>query len=289
LSDRSANGSFSSLMDLVERVEPNARSFSSLAYSGALDSFGSRLGVSTAIPEILKLHRKKKKKLEAGQDSLFDLDDNYDVGVSEFDNIELLHNEYNSLGLYISGHPLDSYVDHTTGEAVADLLSLSEGDKVSVLVLLNDIKVKQTKSGRKMAVLSVQDRSGLAECVGFPKQFSFVEDLSDGDIGILSVRVGSDFNDQKNFVFDSFDLLGSSAVEESEVADFKVFLPHGFANDDDFVKALKRLLVSHYGWTPVSLHLSKSTVLKLPRSFSVNLDDDLLSAISNLFKDYASR
>lgn len=289
LSERSSGGQFSSLMDLVERVEPNARSFTSLAYSGALDSFGTRLGVSTAIPEILKLYRKRKKKLEAGQDSLFDLSDDYDVSGSEFDNIELLHNEYHSLGLYISGHPLDSYVESKTGEVVADLFVLPEGDKVSVLVLLNDVKVKQTKSGHKMAVLSVQDRSGFAECVVFPKKFSSVEDFSAGDIGVLSVRVGSDFNDQKNFVFESFETLGSSAVEETEVADLKIFLPEGFANNDDCVKALKRLFASHYGWTPVSLHLSKSTVLKLPRSFSVNLDQELLSSISNLFKDYASR
>jgi DNA polymerase-3 subunit alpha len=288
LAERKANGAFSGLTDFVNRVEPNSRSFMFLSYSGALDSFGTRLGVSTAIPEILKLHRKRKKKLESGQESLFEVPDNFDVSDVEFSTIELLNNEYEALGLYVSGHPLDAHVNEITDHLIVDFGSFPEGQNLSVLVLVNDVKVKQTKAGQRMAVLSVQDRTGFAECVVFPKKMSSVDGtVVSGDIGVLSLRVGSDFNDQKNFVFEGFSKVGSSVVEESDVADFKIFLPQGFAGNDDSVAALKRLLSSHYGWTPVSLHLSKSTVLKLPRSFSVSLNDDLISSIRVLFKEYS--
>lgn len=289
LSEREANGAFSSLTNFVERVEPNSRSFMFLSYSGALDSFGSRLGVSTAIPEILKMHRKQKKKIDSGQDSLFDTHVEYDISDVEFSEIEFLNNEYDALGLYVSGHPLDAYADKMTGELVADLQSVPEGESVSVLVLVNDVKVKQTKSGQRMAVVSVQDKTGFVDCVIFPKKFSSIDNLASGDIGVLILRVGSDFNDQRNFVFTDFSKVGSAVVEESDVADFKIFLPQGFANSDDSVKALKRLLSLNYGWTPVTLHVSKSTVLKLPRSFSVSLNDDLISSIGVLFREYSSR
>jgi len=290
LADRKSGGEYSGLMDLVSRVEPNARAFNALAYSGSLDSFGSRLGISTAIPEILKLYRKNKKKVAEGQDALFDQPVDFEIGKPEFPLYDLLENEFSVLGLYISGHPLDDFQDHKSDYMVADLSACGDNSKASFLCLVSDVKKKKTKNGQNMAILNVQDQSGSVEVVAFPKQFSRVRDFVGGELGVLTVRVGKDFNDQKNFVFESFDLIKSRSETSDDVTgEFRIFLPEGFANDDGMVKRLKKILGSHYGWTPVSLHLSRSTRLKLPRGFTVTVDEDLLSDIRNLFGEYASR
>jgi DNA polymerase-3 subunit alpha len=287
------NGPFSSLMDLTRRVEPNAREFGSLTLAGALATFGTRLGISTVYPEVLKAFRKQKKKQQEGQDSLFseeemDRFDSFTVPSAEFSSAEILESEYGVMGLYVSGHPLDDYADDATDWRVAELEQLSHNDKAKILVLVSDCKIKRTKNGAKMAILTVQDQTGSCEFVMFPKTYAQYSDIAAGNIARIYVRAGNDFAGEKNYVFDSMKLMDSIQTGSS-LADFRVFLPTGFAQDDKLILKLKRIFAAHYGWTPVSLYLSRSTKLKLPRNFTVSIDDELLSEIRDLFKEFASR
>ena len=289
ISERASGGPYSGLMNIVERVEPNSREFTTLAFSGALSDFGSRLGISTAIPEILKSYRKRKKKIEAGQIELFDDSvSDMEISSSEFQLPELLDNEFSVTGLYISGHPLDDYLIKATDWNVSELDQLNEKDRASVLVLVTSCQVKRTKNGQKMAILTVQDQTASKEVVVFPKQFAANPNIEAGMIVVMSVRSGTDFSGEKNYVFDS--IVETFEKEENlSTAELKIYLPDGFSNDEAFISKLKKILASNYGWTPISLYLSRSTRMKLPRNFTVNLNDDLLDQLSNLFKEYASR
>ena len=289
ISERLSNGPYTGLMDIASRVEPNSREFTTLAFSGALEQFGSRLGTSTVIPEILKSYRKKKKKLESGQVELFeDIVPEFDVPEAEFRRSELLDNEYAVTGLYISAHPLDDYPSDRTEWTVAELDQLPEGQKGTLLVLIANCQMKRTKNGQKMAILNIQDQTGSREVVVFPKTFSSNDYLTDGLIGHVTVRAGINYTGEKNFIFDKMNVFESKEPQES-TAELSLYLPSGFQSDDKAIAALKRILTSNYGWTPVSLYLSRSAKLKLPRNFTVNISDDLMNQIKDLFKEYASR
>jgi hypothetical protein len=113
--------------------------------------------------------------------------------------------------------------------------------------------------------------------------------IFEGAVCTVSVRAGTDFAGEKNFVLDYLNLLERDEDLRTATADFRIYLPTGFANNDKSVLSLKRILAANYGWTPVSLYLSRSATLKLPRNFTVNVNDDLLGQIRDLFKDFASR
>jgi DNA polymerase-3 subunit alpha len=289
VSERNDNGKYVGLMDIVSRVEPNSRELTTLAFSGALSGFGSRLGISTAVPEILKSYRKRKKKIESGQIELFDdTVSDLDIPTAEFQLPELLENEFAVTGLYISGHPLDDYLSHVTDWNVSELDQLNEKDRALVLALITSCQIKRTKNGKKMAILIIQDQTASKEVVVFPKQFDQNQNIAPGMIAVISLRSGTDFNGEKNYIFDSI-VEEFQRDEDNSTAELKVYLPQGFSNDEAYVTKLKKILSSNYGWTPVSLYLSRSTRMKLPRNFTVNFDENLLDQLRNLFKEYASR
>jgi DNA polymerase-3 subunit alpha len=289
ISERNNHGDYVGLMDIVFRVEPNSRELTTLAFSGALNGFGSRLGISTAVPEILKSYRKRKKKIESGQIELFDdTVSDLDIPTAEFQLPELLENEFAVTGLYISGHPLDDYSRHVTDWNVSELDQLNEKDRASVLALITSCQIKRTKNGKKMAILTVQDQTASKEVVVFPKQFDANPEIESGLVSVVSLRSGTDFNGEKNYIFDSI-IERFEKEEDSSTAELKIYLPQGFSNDEAYISKLKKILSANYGWTPVSLYLSRSTRMKLPRNFTVNFDQDLLEELRNLFKDYASR
>jgi len=284
IEEREAGGKYSGMMDIASRVNPNLREFTALAYSGALEEFGTRLGTSTVIPEVLKSFRKFKKKNDAGSMQLFDIPNDFDIPEAEFSTMELLQNEYSVAGLHISGHPLDDFVGSKTSYSIFDLSQLSEKKVAKVLVLISEVKVKRTKNGAKMAILSVQDQTGGCEVVVFPNNYS--DDIIAGKIGLLSVRSGKDYNGEKNFSFESFEVFDTDVLLDDSMG-FNLYLPKGFANDDKMISELKKILVSNYGWTPVYLFLSKSSKLKLPRSYTVNVDEKILLEIKNLFYKFS--
>lgn len=288
IEERSSNGDYSGLMDVASRVEPNSREFITLSYGGALDDFGTRLGISTVIPEVLNSFRKRKKKIDSGQIELFsDMLDSFDIPDSEFDRNELLEKEFSVTNLYISGHPLDDF-NSSTDWKVAELDQLSEGGSASVFALISSCLEKTTKNGQKMAIINIQDQTGTREVVVFPRSYSS-NDIRQGLIGVFNLKAGTDYNGERNFVFQSIDPVDDIISDENTDAAFRIFLPRGFSDNDDYIKTLKRILIANYGWTPVLIHLSTSTVLKLPRNFTVNVDEKLKTDLRNLFKEFAGR
>ena len=81
----------------------------------------------------MKLYRKNKKKIESGQDSLFDEPEDCDISSAEFPLYDLLAHEYETLGLYISGHPLDDFVADKTSHDAYYLQYMQENSDTSFL------------------------------------------------------------------------------------------------------------------------------------------------------------
>ena len=121
---REEGGPFESIWDFTERVDPqvsNKRALESLVKAGALDSTGaSRKGMLECLEQALSWGQKQQADKLLGQGSIFDLGDAAgDDGAAppsghpaeEFEKGELLHMEKESLGLYVSEHPLSGIRD----------------------------------------------------------------------------------------------------------------------------------------------------------------------------------
>src|SRR5580765_3479705 len=124
---RENGGPFESIWDFCERVDPaaaNKRALDSLVKCGALDSTGAtRMGMLGALEQALGAGAARQQDALFGQESMFEVE-HPKIGTEEFEKNELLRLEKESLGLYVSEHPLHSIRDQLrrkTDCAMADV------------------------------------------------------------------------------------------------------------------------------------------------------------------------
>jgi DNA polymerase-3 subunit alpha len=194
---RESDGAFASLWDFAERVDPqlvNKRSLESLVKAGALDSTGSsRKGMLDVLEHALSYGQTKQADRAAGQASIFDdlagadtpeATPHPEISVDEFDKPELLRLEKETLGLYVSEHPLHAIRDQLrrkTDSSVADLERRRDGEVVTVGGIVSSVKHLTTKKGDPMVFLSLGDLSGEAEVVVFNSVFAAARELCQAD------------------------------------------------------------------------------------------------------------
>jgi DNA polymerase-3 subunit alpha len=107
---------------------------------------------------------------EENQESMYGFED-----VDEWEDDEKLRREKESLGFYITGHPLDKHEDVMRTFATAttqDLGSIQDKSVIKLAGLINSMRIKRTRRGEKMAVINLEDKNGFAEVIVFPDVFA---------------------------------------------------------------------------------------------------------------------
>jgi DNA polymerase-3 subunit alpha len=190
--ERTAQGSFKSLADFCERVDlrrVNKRVVESLIACGAFDSTGARRSQMMAVlEETLEYGQKVQKERCDPQMGLFD--DGVECSLSvtapvlpkitEWEEKERLGREKESLGFYISGHPLTRHektvlkfsTAHTAG-----LSEIAEGQTVRIGGMVASAKVIRTKRDELMAFIQLEDLHGSIEVVVFPSVYNTCQEL----------------------------------------------------------------------------------------------------------------
>ena len=201
---REAGGPYVSLWDFTERVDPqlvNKRALESIVKAGALDSTGnSRKGMLDVLERALSYGQTKQLDRALGQASIFDeapgADDpgppmhHPEIPFEEFDKAELLRLEKETLGVYVSEHPLHAVRDQLrrkTDCALADVERRRDGDVVLVGGIVSTVKMLTTKKGDPMVFLTLDDLSGEVEIVVFNSVYAAARDLCVAD-GMLVVK-----------------------------------------------------------------------------------------------------
>jgi DNA polymerase-3 subunit alpha len=95
--------------------------------------------------------------------------------VDEWDEREKLRKEKEALGFYITGHPLDRFKTEVRRFAtcpIEGLPNLRDKSAIKVAGVIENLRIKRTKRGEKMAVLVLEDTSGSTEVVLFPDVFN---------------------------------------------------------------------------------------------------------------------
>lgn len=287
---RKKDGPYESLIDFVQRIRPKSNQAESLALAGALDDFGSRLGLHSVIKDVINQTRKVSKKVQDGQGSLFNNNDQWtiDIPEAEYQSLQRLEYERQAIGIYVSGHPIDDYMKHKTNTTLSELENLDLDTKVEVLVHLISVEPRYTRAGQKMATIEFSDQTGYAKGPCFPYAFKSGT-FQQGSIGVLGLKVGTDYEGERKYIIQSFAPINT--LEEEEMLDSYIsfYLPQGFAQDDAAISKLKGVLLSYHGKTGVLLYVSPSTKLQLPDGIAVEPSDALVDDVRNLFKEFASR
>jgi len=186
LKARQADGPFQSLEDFCARVDlrlVNRRVIESLVKAGAFDSLKlPRAHLLTLADAALESGQRQQRERAEGQGSFFDLlpeaaprpKSEPTTVVPEWDADQRLGFEKDVLGFYVSGHPLARFRDAAVlkGATVSgELASRPTGAKVFLFGHVVALKETSTKSGNRMAFVTLEDTEGTVEVTVFPEPF----------------------------------------------------------------------------------------------------------------------
>jgi DNA polymerase III subunit alpha len=219
IAERKARGPFLTLEEFLERVQHknmNKKSLEALITCGAMDTFGDRGTLMANIEQMLAFHKGVGHFTNSSQFSLFEGLDSKPRSTLTL-NIALeatleqkLAWEKELLGLYISGHPLDRYMEQIekTKNTISNLMEQKTAKNQFLVVHIDSIKNIITKNGSKrMAFLGVQDKSGFAEAVVFPETYQKIGQLlQEGTIAVLQCSV-SDRQEKKALLIENIKIL----------------------------------------------------------------------------------
>lgn len=209
VAERAANGPFCSLADFAKRIDPrlvNKRAFESLARAGAFDVLHpNRREMVEASDYILSDAARSARERESGQVSLFG-------GAAESNSLKLpsaaewpqherLGEEFNAIGFYLSGHPLDSYEAALKRLGVVSFASLLEDRRRSgfAVEIAGTIIRKQERRGRSdqsYAFISLSDPTGMFEIMLFSEVLASARQLLEPGRSVL-MKVAVDRTDDE--------------------------------------------------------------------------------------------
>jgi len=187
---------FVDLLDFCTRIDlrtANKRVLENLIYAGACDCFaGNRAQKLAELDAVIERAAAKKREQETGQLGLFvaiavdqQKPDFYAfTPLPELDDKEKLRKEKEVAGFYLSAHPLDGYkklikqIGCATFADHQEIIKNIRGIKEPCMVCCGFIRSHRiifTKKGDRMAFVQLEDRTGIAEIILFPKIFATVE------------------------------------------------------------------------------------------------------------------
>jgi DNA polymerase-3 subunit alpha len=209
---REREGQFASIWDFCARVDArtvNKKAIDSLIKSGALDSTGaSRKGMLDVLSHAQGAGQKAQEDALSGQASIFDLGDEKQgagsrglhaaVPAEEFERSELLRMEKETLGIFVSSHPLAEVRDALRARvdcSLADLDTKPDGAWVTVGGLVTEVKRIRTKSGEPMMFATLDDLDGQVEMLIFNAAYAAAESRASLDRRVI-VRGRVDHKDR---------------------------------------------------------------------------------------------
>jgi len=299
---RADGGPFASLWDFTERVDPqlvNKRALESLVKAGALDSLGaSRRGMLDLLEDALRLGAQQQADRLAGQASIFDLDEapassaprhHPPISGLEFEKQELLRLEKETLGLYVSEHPLHGVRDQLRRRVDCSLVELErrrDGEVVTVGGIVSTVKTTTTKKGEPMVFLRLDDLTGGVEVVVFNSVYTAARELLETD-RILLVKGRVDHKQEGETKLIALEVSEFEAVSQRTEVRLKVDARSAPAG---IVRELSHVVRDFPGEARVVLALETSEgpkVLELGPHYRVRPEPDFFAEVKALLGEAA--
>jgi len=269
---------FKDLSDFVSRIDSskvNKRVIETLIKAGAFDSFGySRKAMLSQIEDIIDTAKKagEAKKMAVG--SLFGEGEEMTsvtltlTHMDEFEAMEILEMEKESLGFYVSGHPLDKYretldgIEYTLSSEIDDL---ADGSQAMFIGKIEGIVEKISKKGNKFGIANIMDLHGNIELMLFENRLKELDEDFDLTKPIaFKVKITKDDN------FTRMNILKISSIKDAKKTKVKVqkeekhtpepvqpplILALNLMPDAKIVEDLMCLVERYPGKRPLELHI----------------------------------
>ncbi|MCK9364220.1 MAG: DNA polymerase III subunit alpha [Syntrophales bacterium] len=243
IESRDESGPFTSFFDFCDRIDPrkiNKRVIESLIKCGAFDSTGNnRNQLMTFYEEIMEKAQKRHKEKNSNQTNLLDQleerasttgninlkKENSLPEMAEWEHKDLLAYEKETIGFYISGHPLSPYKERLGMIVTADSANLrSKTDREAVMIagIVSSIRDVQTKRKETMAYILLEDLKGSVDIIVFPETYKNSYQLLHGDAPLLIKGVIDAGEENVKVIASEVTLLTEAAEKSYSAAYFTV-------------------------------------------------------------------
>lgn len=194
LEEREINGDYLSWQDFVNRIEPskvNKRVIEAIIKSGGFDRFGySRKSLLDQIELIIETAKKASEAKKNVVGSLFGDDSEITTVKLELRNSEeyglkeILEFEKDTLGFYVSGHPMDDYraeMDELSYTLSSELESVKDGSQAIFIGKVEEVIKKISKKGNQFGIVNLMDFHGNIEIMLFSDKLESLADMNQNE------------------------------------------------------------------------------------------------------------
>lgn len=276
---RREGGPFTSLDDFCERVDlaaVNRRVIESLIRAGAMDSLpGTRAQRFAIVEDCIESGQRAQKDRISGQAGLFG-GFGAAVGtaparalpkVQDWTQQEKLRGEKETIGFYVSGHPLDEFtwkVRELTALDTSTLSGLERGTDVALCGIIANVQRRRNKELKPWASFQLEDRLGAVEVLLFSSRYEALQNELEPDRAVL-VRGKAMPEEDGTVRINAQDIipLDKARVDLPSLVQIRLRLN---GDDDPRAAALRELVRRKPGAAGVRLRLER------PRDFVVFLD-----------------
>ncbi|NLJ77272.1 MAG: DNA polymerase III subunit alpha, partial [Peptococcaceae bacterium] len=290
IQSREKDGIFNDYTDFCRRLDTrsvNRRVLESLIKCGAFDSLGYRRAqLMAAVDSGLSLAQQSQRERENGQLSLLDfLDDSSDSASIELPDLkeypvdQMLALEKETLGLYISGHPLEQYrsvLNRLSTITAMEAPELPDNGEVVLGGLIMDLKKTSTRKGDPMAILTVEDLTGSIEVVVYPHLYARCRPVLRIDEVVMIRGKVRENGDETKIIGAEISTLDSHLAGELHLKMDNV--------DAAMLDQLQLIMRSFKGNAPVFLHFeNEKKVIRTGEEFYVDLSVPMIERLEELF------
>ncbi len=293
------DGPFTDLYDFCRRVrgsQVNKRVIESLIKCGALDSLrASRAQLMAGLEEALRwAEQQSSGTAPSSQLGLFGTiassNDTHPPALpdtAEWSDADKLRYERETLGFFITGHPLDKYASRLFGVVLLstnDLKNRTPQERVRLAGVIHSLKLKNNKKGDRYAMFTLEDKEGIVEVIVWPEAYRKHEAAIHSDVPVCLSGILDVDEERCQIIADEVVLLEAVATEE--VRQVHIQVPAEVTTKEDLL-ALREVLTQHQGTCQTFLHLLRpdytETVIALPQTLSVTPSRSMVTAIERLF------
>lgn len=292
---RETKGSFTSLADFCKKVDQrrvNRRVIEALIKCGALDFTGThRARMMNALDMIIEHGGKHQEQQAVGQFSIFDsmADEHAEPALPDvpaWKESQLLAYEKESIGFYVSGHPLAAFESDIRRYATAtteSLESVSDGKEVTICGIVASIKQKMTKKNEKMAIVNLEDLTGTVEVIVFPDLYKTAHEQLMTETPLI-VAGTLDKSEQGNKIkavrIHLLTELRKKAMSRMDIR----FSSTGLTQND--LLKVRDILLRYKGDIPVYLRLQnlsrRDSLISVDKQIRVNPNQQLITEIESV-------
>ena len=298
---REAGGSFRSIFDFTERVDSravNKRVLEGLIKGGAFDSIhANRAQLMAVIDSAIETGQRSQRAKATGQASLFgavveqmgEAAEPPLPNVEEMSNHDLLKGEKETLGFYISGHPLARYGEALKIFANADvdkLAGMENASQAAVGGIVMELNVRTTKKGDRFGLFQLEDHLGSVKVVAWPEVFGRANGFLQNDSPVL-VKGKLEIDDSGSMTIIADDIQGLDGIQERNARQVTIRMAESTA--DQKIERLHKLLDAHRGDCNVIFEVERAggTIIRVqPNQFiKVKVSSNLIAAITDTLHD----